>query len=734
MKETFSKKDSCESQIGRIDSGGFIPFTNPTIRHVLHEVPAPGEVERCFPIPSLGDTLVPSDNNHDHLENRLRRARADMERRIHGGDDGCFAEEYFKACPELAANVDTAIDLIYTEFTACEEAGRPRPEEDYYGRFPQWRKELERQFLVHKEIGEPHPTRMICILGPEGRREQYHFLKEISQSPNGNIDKARHISLNRLVAIKTFAGGDQADVERFQLGAREQQRLHHDNILPVYHVSESEDGHPCFSMEFADGGSLAEKIAGKPQPPKEAAQLVRTLAEAMSYAHGEGVVHRDLKPANVVLTADDTPKITDFGLARRVDTPNGQSKTGDILGTPPYMAPEQAAGRTHEAGPVCDVYALGAILYELLTGRPPFKGRTVVESLQQILKQPPVRPRRLLRGVPPGLESICLKCLEKKPRRRYRSAQELADDLGRWLDGKRPEAHSTWARTSRFLRRHPISTPAAAFLLLAAIIAPMVVYRMDSERERERIERDLAAGKQVTLIREKGPPRWHEWATNNPTQRDSLGPDNSYRVECPEGWALKELVRDPQHSHYRYSARVRHEQLFDGIGHVGIYFAYSRHQSASGTECCFCSVGLNALTEKKRRYRNFEGNPVSMFVRYHADPGANRSSCNAGYPLFLPVSREPISTWLEIAVKVSPEKIRFTISRESQVGWESQSEEVGRETIEYAKNLVCGSSSQGSPIVDFDPDLSPRSSLGLYVSNGSALFQNVVVTPEPQQD
>src|SRR5262249_27289503 len=248
------------------------------------------------------------------------------------------------------------------------------------------------------------------------------------------------------VAIKTFAGGDQADLERFQIGTREQKRLRHPNILPVCDVGESEDGLPCFSMEFADGGSLDQHIASKPQPPDEAARLVRTLAEAMSYAHREGVVHRDLKPANVLLQrksetrdsqpgngahgavsdfgfriSDFEPKITDLGLARRVDAPNVRSKTGEILGTVPYMAPEQADGRTHEVGPLSDVYALGAILYELLTGRPPFQGRTVVESLQQILTHHPIRPRRRVGGLPRALESICLKCLEKNPRRRYRS-------------------------------------------------------------------------------------------------------------------------------------------------------------------------------------------------------------------------------------------------------------------------------------------------------------------------
>ncbi len=440
MKNFFCAADSCKSRIARIDYGCNIFFSTPAIRHVVRTWIASGVAARRFPIPSFGDSLVSSDGDHDGLETRLRQARAHLERRIHLGED-CLAEEYFAADPELEADVDAAIDLIYTEFDARRETGRPLPKEVYYRRFSQWRGELEKQFAFD-EMDEPPPLRVLRISAPDGRMEEYHFLKEISRSPYGNIAKARHLRLKRLVAVKTFAGGNQADVERFQTGAREQKRLQHPNILPVYDVGVTEDGSPCFAMEFAEGGGLDQRIAGKPQPPDEAARLVRTLAQAMHYAHAEGTVHRDLKPANILLTADDKPQITDFGLARRQDAPGGPSKTGEILGTPPYMAPEQAAGLTHEVGPHSDVYALGATLYELLTGRPPFLAKTVHESLRQVLKCRPQRPSRLVRGVPRGLESICLMCLEKNPRRRYRSAQELADDLGRWLAHERPQADS----------------------------------------------------------------------------------------------------------------------------------------------------------------------------------------------------------------------------------------------------------------------------------------------------
>ena len=192
-----------------------------------------------------------------------------------------------------------------------------------------------------------------------------------------------------------------------------------------------------FSLEYVDGGSLTARIDGEPQPPREAARIVHLLAGAMDCAHKAGVVHRDLKPANVLLTADGAPKITDFGLAKRLQEDSGQTRSGSILGTPGYMAPEQAEGKNSEVGPLADVYALGAILYELLTGRMPFRAPSVLETLEQVRTREPVAPAELQPTVPRDLETICLKCLQKDPRRRYDGAAALAEDLRRFL-GQEP--------------------------------------------------------------------------------------------------------------------------------------------------------------------------------------------------------------------------------------------------------------------------------------------------------
>ena len=219
---------------------------------------------------------------------------------------------------------------------------------------------------------------------------------------------------------------------RFLLEAQAVARLRHPNIVQVHEIGEH-DGRPFFSLEFVEGGSLDKKLAHTPQPPAEVARLMELLARAMHHAHEHNILHRDLKPANVLLSTDGQPKVTDFGLAKQLDDV-GQTHTGAIMGTPSYMAPEQAAGRIHELGPAADTYALGAILYEMLTGQPPFKGASLYDTLDLVRNTDPVPPRQMVPKVPADLETICLKCLEKEPAKRYGSAAELADDLRRFLN------------------------------------------------------------------------------------------------------------------------------------------------------------------------------------------------------------------------------------------------------------------------------------------------------------
>jgi tetratricopeptide (TPR) repeat protein/predicted Ser/Thr protein kinase len=330
----------------------------------------------------------------------------------------------------------------------------------------------------------------------------------------GVVYKARQLSLNRIVALKMLIGGAYAgphERARFRCEAEAVAGLRHVNIVQVYDVAEHE-GRPYFTMEFVEGGNLGQKLAGIPQPARQAAALLATLAEAVQVAHQGGIVHRDLKPANILLTADGTPRIADFGLARHVDGGAGLTRSGTPVGTPSYMAPEQARGQTRALGPAVDVYALGAILYELLTGRPPFLAETAAETVLQVIYQDPAPPSRLNAKVPRDLETICLKCLHKDPQRRYATAAALAEDLQRFLRGESIAARRAGlpARLGKWVRRHPTHSVmlAACLFLTVALIGGGVWLALLQADRRHAVEVDL---KEVAGLQERA--RWAEART-----------------------------------------------------------------------------------------------------------------------------------------------------------------------------------------------------------------------------
>ena len=293
----------------------------------------------------------------------------------------------------------------------------------------------------------------------------------LSRGGMGVVYKARHRSLNRPVALKMLIAGAYAgppERARFQREAEAVASLRHANIVAVYDVGDHE-GCPYFTMELLEGGSLAQALAGTPQPARQVTALLITLAEAVQVAHRAGIVHRDLKPANILLTAEGTPKVADFGLARHFEGEAALTLSGTRMGTPSYMAPEQVVGKAGMIGPATDIYALGALLYEMLTGRPPFRGETAAETERQVIHEDPVSPSRLNTKVPRDLETICLKCLSKEPQRRYASALALADELRRFGEGRpiaaRPVARPE--RVLRWLRRNPLAT---ALIVTAALL------------------------------------------------------------------------------------------------------------------------------------------------------------------------------------------------------------------------------------------------------------------------
>jgi serine/threonine-protein kinase len=298
----------------------------------------------------------------------------------------------------------------------------------------------------------------------------YDILELLGQGGTGRVYKARHHGLERVVAVKMLHPGlDDQLVTRFELEARAVAGMQHANIAQVFESGRLH-GQPYYVLEYLEGGSLAQRQAGKPLPPRKAAALVELVARAIHACHEKGVLHRDLKPANILLAGDGTPKVVDFGLAKQLGSDAGLTRTGVILGTPSYMAPEQASGVVRQLSPAVDVYALGAVLYELLTGRPPFQGIDALQILALVVSMDPIPPRRLQPSVPRDLETICLKCLEKSPKRRYASARELADDLCRFLGGQPILARPVrvWERAVKWARRRPA---AAALVVVASLLA-----------------------------------------------------------------------------------------------------------------------------------------------------------------------------------------------------------------------------------------------------------------------
>jgi serine/threonine protein kinase len=353
----------------------------------------------------------------------------------------------------------------------------------------------------------------------------YEILGELGRGGMGVVYKARQTALKRLVALKVIGSGALAapsEISRFCAEAEAVARLQHPNIVQIYEIGEHE-GRPFFSLEYVEGGTLAQRLDGTPLSPRAAAELVRTLALAIQAAHQRGIVHRDLKPANILLqksevrrqeseigppgrspsdscllTSDFSPKVADFGLAKEIGGEPGLTQTGMIVGTPSYMAPEQAAGHVHDIGPACDVYALGAILYECLTGRPPFNAATQFLTLQQVQWLPPVAPSGFQPAVPRDVETVCLKCLEKEPHRRYASAQDLADDLDRFLTGRPIQARPAgWLEHAwKWARRRPavaalLGTLAAAVLVVIGVLLWSVV-RVSHEAQRAREQAEYA--------------------------------------------------------------------------------------------------------------------------------------------------------------------------------------------------------------------------------------------------
>ena len=558
----------------------------------------------------------------------------------------------------------------------------------------------------------------------------YLLLEQLGQGGMGIVFKARQESLKRFVAVKMVRAGIYASTEerlRFQREGEVIARIHHPHVVQIHEFGEHQ-GQLYFSMELLEGGTLASKLNGCPLREREAAELVRTLARTVQAAHEHGIVHRDLKPGNVLFAADGTVKISDFGLAKVLDNPNSDTCSDAILGTPSYMAPEQARGESGKIGPAADVYALGAILYETLTGQPPFRTQSRYATLELVRTCEPKPPSYLRPGLVRDLEAICLKCLEKEPNRRYLTAAALADDLERALEGRSTCARPLrwYNRTYRVVCRHPAIAVTICGLVLLASFLSILTYFRDPQRKVEDLQRRLRRGETVTLIGETGDPVWSRWDYQSGATGGSRSQDGTFSIHAL-GVGTLTLLPNPQRN-YRFRAEVRHDEGVH-LSHVGLCFAQSRHAASTGWQHFFCSLtfdDLEALIPEPQT-----GQMVSrvQFIVWHASPSGSLSNMTETVahftPTLPPLARQHL--WRPLAVEVRAEGIHLF--------WESQHLHVPHQRIlEMAR--TARSTWVGNRMVDPFPELqpafAPQDALGLFVQDGQASFRHVRVEPLPQ--
>jgi serine/threonine-protein kinase len=563
------------------------------------------------------------------------------------------------------------------------------------------------------------------VVGP------YRLLERLDGGAMGVVFKAVDVRLNRVVAVKFLRYGPLAGPEllhRFRVEAAAVARLEHAHIVRLYEYEFSEaNGGPYFSMEYVDGGTLAKKLATGPLPQREAAELLGRLARAAHYAHERGVIHRDIKPANVLLAADGTPKLGDFGLAKLADAADGWTQTEEVLGTRAYMSPEQARGEARTVTPAADVYSLGAVLYQALTGAPPFKG-SQLRVREAILTEPPVAPRRRRPDLSAVLEAICLKCLEKEPRWRYSSAKELADDLDNWLAQRPTKVRPPcWpVKVGRILGRHKAAC--AAVLLVAAVLGTALfgIWRTDPERPRREVKAALVRQQPAGFLgpeRLPGPFRWVRGDRQFEANREPCVTFNTMTI------SLLEFVDDPMCSHYRIEADLRHDDTAT-IGDIGLFVGFRRHSVDGEVRSYFYSVSFatkGGLVERNRVPNQPSKGSLRLRIWYGTDKDeSSRLEVRGRHTFALIPGPDHKPRWNHVAVEVSPKGIK-TYWRDADGNDQLAHDVTADELTIFSAPLL-----QSEPLLaEVPPGFASRGGVGIFARRSTVSFKNFTVTPLP---